>query len=70
MARQFKLKNLLRFREPEEDSRAEQKETEDETLMTINYENRRELPPFQRVLFGAGDLFLAAEAISHLDRTN
>ena len=62
MARQIKFKGLLSFRESEPDPR---KEEQDMKLDPAKAEKPevREYSPFQRVKRGAGDMFLASEAI-------
>jgi hypothetical protein len=62
MAKLIKFKGLLSFRESEPDPRKEEQETKLDPAEADKPEVR-EFSPFQRVKRGAGDMFLASEAI-------
>jgi len=70
MARLIRLEGLLRFQDSNREAQAEQHNGSAESVGRIAPKPRHDFPPFQRVKLGAGDMFLAAEAMPELHAVN
>jgi len=69
MARMIKMKGLLSFRQTEPDPRTRE-QTGSNKIAEANKNGKPEKTPFQRAKSGAGDIFLASEAVPTVRAVN